>query len=376
MVSMKKCILALIPFLLFACTPASKDEIKNLKFVEKGDVKMSNLVRDYSLIRLETQENNLIADATMVHVWNNRIFILDTYSTNKGVYVFGMEGEYIGRIGGVGQGPGEYIFPVSMSIDKEGNKLIVKDGAKNRLLFYSLSDYTCLEEINIPFYSNCVEYLAPNRLIWYVGSGCANVGEDTKHIQITDMKATPISRHMNRENLPKRGLYNVSTYFHGINDEMYFHHPFSNEMYCYDIETDSVRMRYILQWDGLTFPSKEYVVRNSEDIVNQLKQDGYISFYDIHENSERLLCYFGAGKDKYIGVYSKKQREGFYTNIEDIEDDLGLLKYVRPKSIYNDSFVSVVYTEELDKLKENSILYPLLKEVDSDGGNPIVVIYK
>ncbi len=367
---------ALVCVLLFvSCT---SEEIGNeIIFVGKESVKMSDLMKDCSFVKLETNDDNLIMDATIVKLWKDRIYILDSYSSNKGVYVFGMDGKYIGRIGNVGQGPGEYIMPINMFFDASNGSLFVKDVARNRILAYDLDSFMCISEYEVPFYSDCVEYLCEDRLIWYVGAGCANDEEFKQHIQVTDLKGTPITHCVERMDLPKRGLYNVTTHFHTCADKMFFHHPFSNVVYNYNVETNSVEYAYSLSWTDDKFPSLNYVKENKEQIIDKLKADNYITYYSLTENSQKLLCYFGKKGGNYIGVYDKKSQKGYYSKVSSIEDDLGLIKYVRPKSVYKDYFVSVVYMESLQGISKNSVLYPFYNEgMNQDGGNPIVVLYK
>ena len=80
-------------------------------------------------------------------------------------------------------------------------------------------------------------------------------------------------------------------------------------------------------------------------------------------------------KSKYIGVYSKKDGIGLYSDVEHIKDDMGLIKYSRPKTVYNDFFVNVIYREGLDSLSENSVLKPYFESKDNNL-NPILVLYK
>jgi DNA-binding beta-propeller fold protein YncE len=58
------------------------------------------------------------------------IYVLDTGNTR--VQKFGPDGKYLATIGRKGQGPGEFIMPEGINIDKDGN-LVVSDTAQLRL---------------------------------------------------------------------------------------------------------------------------------------------------------------------------------------------------------------------------------------------------
>ena len=348
----------------------------NVSFSEaEEEVKMSEIITDYSLIKLETKGKNLILDVSMMRIWDDRIYILDAFASDKTVWVFDMEGKYIGRLGAFGQGPGEYIMPRALMVDEANDRILVKDVARNRLLFYDAESLECVKEMDIPFYSDCVESLGENKLIWYVGSGCANQGDFQKHIQITDMDLNVLNNFISRMDFPRRGLYNVMSYFHRYDDDIYFHHPFSDEIYVYDAESDTVVNEYTVSFGDSKFPSMEYLRENEADIIEHLRKDGYIQYYELLENDEKVLCYFGKNNKPCIGVYDKKEGSGYYTSVESIVDDLGVLKFIRPKTVYNGYFVSPVYVEDLEAMTEESIIYPLVKN-ESDGGNPIILLYK
>ena len=360
---------------LASCT--NKDVNDNDVFFSKSqkNVKTSDIMKDCSLIKLETQDKNLILDVSMMKIWKDRIYILDCFAQNKTIWVYDINGKYVGRVGALGQGPGEYIMPMSLVVDETNNQILVKDVAQNKLLYYDAQTLSCVKEMSIPFYSDCLEYLGPDRLIWYVGSGCANQGDFQKHIQITDMNLNVVDNFMPRMDFPKRGLYNVMSYFHRYKGNAYFHHPFSEYVYAYENQSDSIVNEYVLSFENLQIPSMDYLRNNQKDIIKQLKVDGYIQYYDLLENDKKILCYFGRNDKAHIGVYSKERKIGYYTEVENLDDDLGILKFIRPKTVYNDHFVSVVYTEDLEAITEKSIIYPLVKD-ETDGGNPIVLLYK
>ena len=266
-------------------------------------------------------------------------------------------------------------MPMSLAIDEANDRVLIKDVAQNKLLFYDVSTLSFIKELRIPFYSDCFDYLSPDKLIWYVGSGCANEGDCQKHIQITDMELSVLSNHIPRMDFPKRGMYNVMTCFHRFEDKVYFHHPFNNEIFTYNLESDSIQFHYMVSWNGLNYPSFGYVQANRNDIIKRQEQDHLIQYFELLENSDKCMCYFGKDNQTYLGVYDKKHQSGYYVQTDKIKDDLGILKFVRPKTVYQNKFVNVVYAEDLSVIPESSIIYPLIKD-KKESGNPMLLFYK
>ena len=80
--------------LLCSCQTAPKND--ELLHVSASSKQMSDLVSDYSLIVLETLDDNLILDPTVVKFTTKYIFILDRFSPSKSLYVFDHKGKYVG----------------------------------------------------------------------------------------------------------------------------------------------------------------------------------------------------------------------------------------------------------------------------------------
>lgn len=356
---------------LFSC---QENKVANtLNLVHQQEVKISDLMSDCTFIPLETTNDNLILDVSILRMWNNRIYVLDSFSQSKGLYVFDIDGKYLGKIGSQGVGPGEYIMPLSLVVDEADNRLIVKDMAQNKLLFYDASTFNCVDEYNLTFSADCFDYIGEGKLIWYAGDGWQNPGLNN-YIYVTDMKGNILNSYLERRSFPQRGMYNVTTYFHKYANNIYFHHPYANQYYVYDAKNEVIEPNFVLDCNELVIPSETYVIENSEQIVEQLAKDGYAQYVDVLENSNKQLFYIGSKENRYIGVWDKHLNTGFYVDVNNIIDDMGLMKFNRPKTVYQNRFVNVIYREGIENIPESSLLSTVLKDKELDG-NPIVVLY-
>lgn len=221
---MKKILIWTLILLLNACQKSVENN--NCFFLSSKEAKVSDIVKNYILIALETTEDNLILDPTVVKISQDKIFVLDRFSPSKSLYVFLKSGKYIGKIGNKGEGPGEYVMPHSFVINERDNRLFLRDMATNKILVYDLSTFQFVEDYTLPFYATCFEMLGDDYFIWYVNAGLQNEGNFRKHIQITDTKCKPISSFIETMLFPERGLFNVQSYFSMSETETYFHHPY------------------------------------------------------------------------------------------------------------------------------------------------------
>lgn len=362
--------------LLCSCQTTPKND--ELLHVSASSKQMSDLVSDYSLIVLETLDDNLILDPTVVKFTNKYILILDRFSPSKSLYVFDHKGKYVGKVGNKGEGPGEYIMPHQFVVDETNKKLYLRDMATNSMLVYSLETFDFVEKLTIPFYATCFELLDDKHFIWYVNAGLQNEGDFSKHIQITDTKCNSVCSFMDVMNLPTRGTYNVISYFERHDGDVLFHHPFSGGYYsCSSNDSQVLQFAYSLKFEGKPFPSLDYIIGHKENIVKDLEAEGYIQWCDLLKNSSTYLSYWGSGKDIYWGKYDMANGTGWYVNRNELEDDLGIGNLSRPKTVYRDRFVSFISLEDLDweNLSDNSIIKKHLEKNDV-GGNPAILLYR
>ena len=133
--------------LLTSCSNSSSksDNIEKIHFT-KNNISLSDSF-DIDFVKLETNDECLIGAISNIEVFDNRIFILDRRFTES-LYVFDMNGKFISKIGSKGSGPGNYVFPIDFTIDKENRRVVIDDGNRNNLLFYDLDSYEYLYSKN------------------------------------------------------------------------------------------------------------------------------------------------------------------------------------------------------------------------------------
>lgn len=128
----------LLLIVIASCGGKNKALDKNRVLVRESNekLKLSDIVEDSRMVRLETRDDNLIGRIDRIQVYKEKIFILDRFRA-KGVLVFDIEGKYLYRIGRVGKAPGEYQLPMDFTIDFYSKEVIVlNDGGQ--LLYYGL----------------------------------------------------------------------------------------------------------------------------------------------------------------------------------------------------------------------------------------------
>lgn len=114
-----------------------------------SNIKLSSYFSSLEFIPLETNKEALLGRINKLYVYNDTLFILDKVGS-KGVFMFDRkDGSFLGRIGAIGTGPGEYSNPGDFTVDTENRKLYLLDLDKQQIYEYELGSCNYLTAINL-----------------------------------------------------------------------------------------------------------------------------------------------------------------------------------------------------------------------------------
>jgi len=263
-------ILILLPLcLLFGCRQDRSDKqivgiavidvINNLGNYQA--VPVSEIVSELEYIPLETGKNCLIGNISYFIATPSCFFVVSYEDTKPVSYAFGRDGRFIGEIGRVGQGPGEYQTVNGLSIDEKKQSLYIT--AHRTLLEYSY-DGVFQQSINIPknMIGSSLNQISFVRDNLFIGHAPNNSGNEMYNFLLFD-KAGQIVK------------------------------SFDNH-----VKIDRTKPRYFISEDAMqpfSLSDNIYVKENSNDTL-----------YCINEQNE-LVPQFVFDLGKY--VYSKQKRE-------------------------------------------------------------------
>ena len=104
----------------------------------KTSLPFSSVYKGIKTVILETNKSCLIGNINKIRVHGEYLYVLDMLIA-KSLLVFDMEGNFIRKIGSVGQGPGEYTEPWDFAIDKENGIIYILDSRSQRINKYSIT---------------------------------------------------------------------------------------------------------------------------------------------------------------------------------------------------------------------------------------------
>jgi hypothetical protein len=97
----------------------------------------SELFQLVSDVQLDTTGGNYIGMISDVALTSDGRIIVTDHSITRQVFIFTSSGSFIGRIGTMGNGPGEYQNPAFIRIHRDGNTICVIDIGSPKVLVYS-----------------------------------------------------------------------------------------------------------------------------------------------------------------------------------------------------------------------------------------------
>ena len=122
----------------------------DLRIIEKtrGTVmSLGDLMESYEIIRLDNRDEALIKTSPYgVYVTDNYI-LLRPADVVSPVKLFTRKGRYVADIGGVGQGPGEYLYLFSWLVDEKENRIYLGPGRADKVLVYDLKGNYLPDEV-------------------------------------------------------------------------------------------------------------------------------------------------------------------------------------------------------------------------------------
>ncbi|MDR2911324.1 MAG: 6-bladed beta-propeller [Bacteroidales bacterium] len=365
---------------LYCCTFSDKKTDTGGVPVELGDIetyRSSEIIADYSFIKLETSGDILIGDISQIEIKDDKIYILDTHKA-RSLFIFSLDGKFLNSIKGTGNGPGEFMVPFYFQIDDEGY-IYIYDMYQQRLQKYNQDDLSFIEQIDLPARSPLSFFKTPgeDEFIYYC---VPNAGTDMfdKQLIVADKSGntkyelwdTPVTSKLNHG-------YPGNIYY--FNNKVHFYPYFSNQIFT--IEEDSLQCKYELYWgknkmvDDIVFRTYEGSNNIFQAIMNG--EEYWIRMMYVYESQKYLMVKYYIKSDFYVGVYNKQNGSVIHYRQKDVNDDIGLGGvHPLPVGMCNDRYIGFISPQEMDEsMVKDAKLKNVLHENFDTNDNPVLMLY-
>ncbi|MDR0348098.1 MAG: 6-bladed beta-propeller [Tannerella sp.] len=371
---------AILPFvlLLLSC----KRDVQKTNDVLTFDFKQEPCaspfdVLETTFIKLETNDNCLI-DKTVVQTESalGKIFILTGGA--RTLLVFDRSGKFITLVGNRGGGPGEYIVPMSFSIDHRKNVITVIDLAQKKLLDYDLTDYRFIAERKAEYDNFCFEYLGDDKIVW------KNTDYNSDYANwsfiVTDREQKYINGHLEKDFITGYSTGHTKNIYQ-LREEVFAYTQYHPVIYRF--REDTVVPFCRLNFGKYKLPPLDYLKKiseNDENFLPELNRSDYVAYYTIFDAGETFTVFYSVSETPYIGIYDKRNSRTYAYTQEEFQDKLKIGRIDWFSGTVDDYVVAALQPSDLLQQKnDNYTFHPeLQKIVDTsvEDDNPILILMK
>lgn len=265
-----------------------------------------SLIDDISYIKLETNSDCLIGNIHQILCSNEYIFIMDVFVANA-VYCFDKHGNFVRRIGKVGQGPGEYSRLCKMCLTSDQKQIVLYDW--NCLHYYDLNGKH-IKDVSPSFYANDIELINNDFIAGFIEAG---MDDDSQRqmLSVYDKDFKLLYREF-------PSFYNEV--FH-LNNGMHPLRSFGNDIYLkepwthniYKIEKDRCYEKYRINITNGGYPESPEDM-NSDTYIKIVGTKVHMADYVILE--DYALFYFSKNGFTWspFVIYSHKTKKTYKCN--------------------------------------------------------------
>lgn len=121
----------------------------NINPLKSKKITVSSIFDSITYIPIGNKKDEpLLKEITKLEIFKFHIYILDKQLNN--LYIYDINGNFIKKIGNIGQGPGEFIKISDFAINTISNEVIILDRTGRKILIYNLNgDFKYTNKINI-----------------------------------------------------------------------------------------------------------------------------------------------------------------------------------------------------------------------------------
>jgi hypothetical protein len=352
------------------------DHESTIDFTQEPSDNPSDIL-ETAFIKLETNDACLI-DKTVVQVEfaAEKIFILT--GGERKLLIFDRSGKFVAVTGGRGAGPGEYIAPMSFSIDLHRNIISVIDIAQRKLIAYDLTDYRFISEQKALYNNFSFEYLEDNKIVWKNTDYQSDYGDWS--FLVTDREQNYVDKHLKKEFITGYFTGHIKSIYKQ-NGEVFAYTEYHPVIYHF--MNDTVFPLYRLKFGKYQLPPIDYLKKISANNVNflpELNRSDYVAQYSVFDAGKTFAVFYSVSEKPHIGIYNKDNRHTYNYTMEEFQDKLKIGKVDHISGTVDDYIVAVL--QPFDLLEEKSKNYTFLPELQnmvaesSDGDNPVLFLFK
>ncbi len=275
----------------------------------KEKVAISEIANNIKYIPLETTTKSLLGDINKVIISDTNIYI----GGNQGLKKFSLGGEFIGKIGQTGRGPGEYMNLGNFGITKKLNIIIIFDANSQKILWYN-ENGDFIKQVNKSLNGDHFVFFDNNKIALYSSKILVQPDSIVSSLIITDSYLNIIKTIPNIiQRTGKWSIASVPLYI--FNDNLYYKDCFNDTLYHLNSNNLRLEKYAVIKLGNYQLPAKIKLPLNqgiSKLIEITKRAENKLTIRNIFESNKylifKLLYGFGIYKNDPLFVLFAKDR--------------------------------------------------------------------
>ena len=265
-----------------------------------------SLVEEIKIVPLETSTvESLVANIYKIVVTDAHIYIMDTFR-GKGLIIFDREGNFVRRLSH-GQGPGELFRLFHFAYDFENNELVLY---QDRFLMYYTPDGQFIRQRELPFaFYNFL--VTPNGYIFKAldRQGNNHLGHlENYRLFVTDKDFKMVSMGMYYP--PQGRTLGWYDYLYKNSGNIAITQAFSDTIYQFVSETNTLRARYLLDFSSRKLPARHLHYNSFEQFQRVITRNNYYFFNGRYLETETHNVFFLDNFNRGRTIVYRDRRSG------------------------------------------------------------------
>jgi len=356
-------------FLFFACSTVNEEDTTvrkdnpDLVYIDSiatASLRYIDSVAKVEYIKLETHQNGLLSSISKLLVGRGKIVILDDRFSQ--VLVFDDSGKFVGQIGAVGRGPGEFLSVEDIAFNSDTTSVFLLSVNSMKIVEYDINGKFKRDVFtNVYAYKMAVDSL--DNFYLFVNKNVSDISKNYDLLKL-DSDGKLLNRYFMFAGIdqPSIGFSGFVTV--GRSGDVLFNNSFSDTVYA--VHDDFVVPKY-----AFASGAPKQNLTNSE-ITKKLGAYNFIGFPFI-ELADKIVFGFNYQTTLMHSVFDRvsleKSRLRYPLNwVSGHDADGNLYAHISPLSVENNR--DKPYVQRM--LKEYPLLEDVLKKSGEDD-NPILI---
>jgi hypothetical protein len=320
------------------------------------------LIQKKTYIKLDASTDALFKSISKIKIVRDKIYILDGNRAVQKLFIFNIDGSFVGYVGRRGQGPGEYLQITDFDVNDIGEvHFIDGQGAPDRLfVFDNMLNFVSVK--TLPFQADIIRILPNNQYLF--GLSLWNEGENsTWKIAVTNADFETLDKYLHYDEYNDRAVWISDYFFVQTENHILYNKPIDNNV-CVFSPDGKLEKVYQFDFGNKNVPNKykkaigenrdgfmscccliNFVIVNEHYCMGTLWDELQVKLFIIDRNSNNLYISkeIAGGDGSYMTGYYDNQiityiYPGKYDDIQSQDLPNDVKEYVE-----NGNFVLCLY---------------------------------